>query len=171
MDLRRLSSVIAQVPDFPKPGILFKDITPLFSDAECFQALIQALAPLVPQEATKIVAIESRGFLIGGPLAFLLKKSLVIARKPGKLPRAVKSMSYSLEYGKDALEIHEEDLSANDKVCILDDVLATGGTAHAAELLCEKLGAKVLGHIFLLQVEGLGGDLKLTHPYQVLFDQ
>ena len=171
MDLRQLQSRIAEIPDFPKPGILFKDITPLFNDFDCFQHLIEALAPMIPEGCNKIVAIESRGFLIGSPLAFRLKLPLVIARKPGKLPRPTLKKTYQLEYGQDALEIQKEDLSSYDKVCILDDVLATGGTAQTTELLCRELGAEVLSHLFLLQVPGLGGEAKLSSPYRVLFQE
>ena len=162
---------IADVPDFPKPGILFKDITPILQDPKAFRSCIDQIAKRIKSfDFDHIAAIESRGFLLGSALAEKLHKGIVLIRKPGKLPRKTISHTYDLEYGSDTLEIHAEDLGANDRVLIVDDVLATGGTALAAETLCKNLGATVVGHLFLIKLAFLNGEQKLTAPVESLFD-
>ena len=153
-----LSSLIKAVPDFPKPGILFRDITPLLAHPEGFQECIQQLAHQVEKwQPQAIVGAESRGFIFGVPLAQHLKIPFIPARKPGKLPREVQAASYSLEYGEDSLEIHKEDVSAGQRVLFVDDLLATGGTANAAIRLIKSLGADVVGCAFVIELEGLNG--------------
>jgi adenine phosphoribosyltransferase len=168
-ELDRLARLIRDVPDFPKPGILFKDITPLLADGEAFEALIGRMSELVPRHATKLAAIESRGFLLGSALAMRLKLGLVLIRKPGKLPYSTFTHSYDLEYGKDSLQIHVDALSQADHVCIVDDVLATGGTASAAEVLCLETGATVAGFAFLMELAALNGRERLKASTQTLF--
>ncbi len=153
---------VVDVPDYPKPGILFKDITPLLADPAAFGAVIDLFAaaarPLAP---TQIVAIESRGFIFGGALARALDVGLTIVRKPGKLPRPTRRVSYALEYGTDTLEMHADALTASDRALILDDVLATGGTAGAVGELVTATGALVAGYAFLLELGFLSGRQRL----------
>src|SRR5580704_15161108 len=129
--VNQLNRMIRDVPDFPKPGILFKHITPVLSDPQAFDSLAGHLAKLVPPHTTRLASIESRGFILGAAVAMHLNLGLVLIRKPGKLPFSTFSHSYELEYGKDTLQIHVDALSPEDHVCIVDDVLATGGTASA----------------------------------------
>ncbi|MCB0341494.1 MAG: adenine phosphoribosyltransferase [Bdellovibrionales bacterium] len=169
MKLQSIKELIVDVPDFPKPGIIFKDITPILSNHHAFQSLIKVMAESVPQTATHLAAIESRGFILGAALAQHLDKCLVLVRKKGKLPRKTMSISYDLEYGQDTLEIQEGDLKPGDKVVIVDDVLATGGTAQATEALCQKMGAEVVEHLFLMELTFLGGRQRLEKPIQAIF--
>jgi len=142
----RLSTTIRDVPDFPRPGVTFKDITPLLQDPELFAEVTAALAaPWRGKGITHVMAIESRGFLFGAPVAQHLGASLVPVRKPGKLPSAHVTEHYSLEYGADAVEIHTDAMSARSLALIVDDVLATGGTAAATRRLAHRLGAGVAG--------------------------
>lgn len=168
MSVESIQRLIRDVPDFPKPGILFKDITPVLANAEAFAALAAHLADIVPSDTTKLASIESRGFLLGAAVAQRLGLGLVLIRKPGKLPYSTFSHSYDLEYGKDTLQIHVDALSPADKVCILDDVLATGGTAQAAEILCRETGAEVVGLSFMMELGFLNGRAKLQAPVQSL---
>lgn len=170
MTVEQLKQIIRDIPDFPKPGILFKDITPALSDPKAFKALVEHFAERIPQGTTKLVAIESRGFILGAALALRCELGLVIARKPGKLPWKTVTASYQLEYGKDTLEMHEDALMTHDKVLIVDDVLATGGTAQAVHDLCEKLGAEVLGGLFLMEIPFLKGREKFKGSVQSLFE-
>ncbi len=157
-----LYRLIRDVPDFPKPGILFRDITPLLLDPQALSEAIRALSqPLAGLGATRIAAIESRGFLLGAPVAMALGLGLAIIRKPGKLPSNCHRFDYDLEYGSDALEMHVDSLGPDDRAIIIDDVLATGGTAAAAGKLVEKTGAKVAGYGFLIELAGLGGRARL----------
>lgn len=149
--------MIRDVPDFPKLGILFKDITPVLSDAKAFQSLASHLAHLVPKSTTKLAAVESRGFILAAAVAMKLGLGMVLIRKPGKLPYATLSHSYALEYGQDTLQIHVDALDRGDRVCIVDDVLATGGTARAAEILCSETGAGISGFAFMLELQFLKG--------------
>ena len=159
MDFKRL---IRDVPDFPQDGILFRDITPLLAAPAAFEAALEALqVAAVGLGVTAIVAIESRGFLFGAPLASRMKLPLVLVRKPGKLPAKRMSVEYSLEYGQSQLDIHEDALGEGDRAFIVDDVLATGGTARATAKLVELLGATVAGFGFLIELEALGGRLAL----------
>lgn len=166
MNIEAIKDLILDVADFPKPGIIFKDITPILANHEAFQSLIKTMANDIPKEATHLAAIESRGFILGAALAQHLDKGLVLVRKKGKLPRKTVSHTYDLEYGQDTLEIQQDDLRVGDKVVIIDDVLATGGTAQAAEVLCEKMNATVLEHMFLMELRFLNGGKKLKKPFK-----
>ena len=158
----RLRATIRDVPDFPKPGIIFKDITPVLGDAQLFAETTRAMAaPFEADHVTHVVAIESRGFILGAPIAQHLGAGLVLARKPGKLPRATLREEYALEYGTDVLEIHADSLPAGAKAVIVDDVLATGGTAAAVSALVTAGGAKLIGFSFLMTLGFLGGRAKL----------
>jgi adenine phosphoribosyltransferase len=163
--LERLSYVrdhVRAVPDFPKPGILFRDITPLLADPKAFHMVIDALVEqFIGQPVDAVVAIESRGFIFGAPLASRLNTSFVPARKPGKLPAETVSVAYALEYGQGSLELHKDALSPGDKVIILDDLLATGGTAAAAGELVVSQGAEVLAYAFVIELDELDGRAKL----------
>lgn len=158
----RVRDAVTDVPDFPKPGILFKDITPVCADPELFRDVTRHFAQaLAGKGITHIAAIESRGFIFGAPLALEMGIPLVIVRKPGKLPRPTISVSYGLEYGTDTLHIHDDALKAGDKVLVVDDVLATGGTAKATGELVEKCGAAVAAYAFLIELAFLDGRPKL----------
>ena len=149
-------SRIVDIPDFPEPGVIFKDITPLFDDPEALKAVVDDIADhFADRGVTKVVGAEARGFLVGVPVAYRLGCGFVPARKPGKLPRAVYSQSYDLEYGTDELQIHQDALTADDRVLIADDLIATGGTAIATARLVEKAGASVEGFSFILELAGL----------------
>lgn len=153
-----LARAIRDVPDFPKPGILFKDITPVLLDPMLFRRATDALADEYARDAiTHVVAIESRGFILGAPVALRLGAGLVPMRKPGKLPAARAREEYALEYGTDALEMHADALASGARVLVVDDVLATGGTAAAACRLVERVGATVVGLSFLMTLSFLGG--------------
>lgn len=137
---------IADIPDYPKPGVVFKDITPLLADAAAFSAAIDAMSePFIGKGITKVVGSESRGFMFGAPIALRLDAGFVPARKPGKLPRETISESYTLEYGTETLEMHRDALSADDKVLIVDDLIATGGTIAAQINLINQLKAQIVG--------------------------
>ncbi len=157
-----LASLVADVPDFPKPGIIFKDITPLLQDGEAFRALAEHLAERYRDAGvTQIVAVESRGFIFGAALGAQMETGVTLVRKPGKLPRAIRSQTYELEYGTDELQIHADALSADDRVVIVDDVLATGGTAAATAKLVESCGAEIVEIAFLMELGFLEGRAKL----------
>ena len=162
-----LASFIRDIPDYPKPGIVFKDITPLLADAHAFAHACDSMAaPYADQGATHVVAIESRGFIFGAPVALALGVGLVPMRKAGKLPHRTSGVSYQLEYGSDRLEVHTDALSAASRVILVDDVLATGGTAAAACELIESLGATIVGCSFLLRLGFLAGVQRLK-PHRV----
>jgi adenine phosphoribosyltransferase len=153
-----LKSYIRDVPDFPKPGIIFKDITPLLGDAEAFAALIEAFASKYANSGiTRVCGIESRGFIIGAALALRLKVGFVPIRKAGKLPYQKVQREYSLEYGSDAIEIHADSVKPGEKVLLIDDLIATGGTAEAAVALLRDIGADVVGIAFAIELEFLKG--------------
>jgi len=155
-----LRAAIRDVPDFPKEGIIFRDITPLLLDPEAHRLAVEKLAePFRDDPPDQILAIESRGFIFGGTLSYLLGCGLVIARKPGKLPAETHEVTYDLEYGTDTLEVHADAIEPGSRVLVVvvDDLLATGGTAKGALQLVEKLGGVVHGIIFLIELTGLGG--------------
>ncbi len=158
-DFRRY---IHDVPDFPSPGILFRDVTPLLASPSAFADAAKAMAePFRADPPAKILGIEARGFLFGAALARELHVGIVPARKPGKLPRKAERVSYGLEYGKDSLEAHSDAFAPGETVLIVDDVLATGGTANAAAELAEKLGARVVGISVFIELVALGGRARL----------
>jgi len=156
-DHKRWQDYIRDIPDFPKPGIIFKDITPLLANANAFAESVSGLACLVGNDVDAIVGIESRGFIFGAALAQQLGLGLITVRKPGKLPADVHSIEYELEYGVDRLEIHRDALSAGHRVVIVDDLLATGGTAAATVELVKKLGAEVDACLFVIELSFLNG--------------
>lgn len=163
----RVRKRVFDVPDFPKPGILFKDITPVLSDSALMCDLIEHWrAQLAPQKFTHIAGIESRGFLFGAPLSVALDIPMVVIRKPGKLPRPTRKVVFDLEYGQDELHIHEDSLKAGDRVLIVDDLLATGGTAAAAAKLVEGCGAQVHSFLFLVELAFLHGR-EVLEPHRV----
>ena len=154
---------IRDVPDFPKKGILFKDITPVLSDIDTLRASIKEMAaPFMDLEIDVVVGIESRGFIFGAPIADVLNCSFVPVRKPGKLPWKTESVSYELEYGTDALEIHKDAITEGQNVLIVDDLLATGGTAEATCKLVSKLGGNIKGLSVLIELEALNGRKRLN---------
>ena len=153
---------IRDVPDFPSPGILFRDVTPLLADPRAFDAAVRAMAePFRAAPPQKILGIEARGFIFGTALARELGIGIVPARKPGKLPRATRRVSYGLEYGKDSLEVHDDAFERGERVLVVDDVLATGGTAKAASELVEMTGASVIGISVFIELAALGGRERL----------
>ncbi|MFB7940576.1 adenine phosphoribosyltransferase [Streptomyces sp. NPDC004779] len=157
-----LLSRIRDVPDYPKPGVLFKDITPLLADPEAFTALTDELAALCSaQGATKIVGLEARGFILAAPVAVRAGLGFVPVRKAGKLPGATLRQAYELEYGTAEIEVHAEDLAAGDRVMVIDDVLATGGTAEASLELIRRAGAEVAGVAVLMELGFLPGRARL----------
>ena len=146
--------LIESIPDYPKPGVVFKDITPLLGDAEGFAAVVRELAePYRDAGVTKVVGAEARGFMVGAPVARELNAGFVPARKPGKLPREVASEDYDLEYGTATLQVHFDSFGPGDKVLIVDDLVATGGTMVAMIKLIEKLGAELVGIACLMELE------------------
>jgi adenine phosphoribosyltransferase len=158
----RVTALVRDVADFPKPGVTFKDITPLLGDAAGFASVIDALAgPHVGRRIDKVIGIEARGFIVAAPVAYRLGAGFVPVRKAGKLPWEVEVESYVLEYGTDRLEIHRDALEPGDRVLIVDDVLATGGTAAAVARLVSKLQAQTIGFAFILELGFLGGRGKL----------
>ncbi len=158
-----LKAKIRHVPDFPKPGILFYDITTLLCDAQGFRDTVDALAaPYMGEDIDQVIGIESRGFILGAAVAATLGCGFVPIRKPGKLPAATHHESYNLEYGTDTLEIHQDACGNNQRVLIVDDVLATGGTARAAIDLAKRSGGKIIGAAFLIELDFLKGRDKLA---------
>jgi adenine phosphoribosyltransferase len=162
MDSEHLKQFIRNIPDFPKPGILFRDITPLLSNPGAFRETVDALRNRYEgKRIDKVVAIESRGFVFASPVAYRLGAGFIPLRKPGKLPSETISESYALEYGEAALEIHSDAIRPGDRVLILDDLLATGGTAAAAISLVKKLGGEVVELCFVIELKSLRGRDKL----------
>ena len=157
-----LSKYIRSIPDYPKKGILFRDITTLIKNKEAFKETIDQLSKLASKiKFDKLVAIESRGFIFASALSYNLSKSLILMRKKGKLPADTFSQDFVLEYGKATIEVHKDSISKNDSVLIIDDLIATGGTAEAAAKLVEKSEGKVSGFIFIINLYDLGGIKKL----------
>lgn len=155
-------SYIADIPDYPEPGVIFKDITPLFADPTALREAVGAIAGhFMGRGITKVVGPEARGFMVGVPVALELGAGFIPARKPGKLPRATYSVSYELEYGTDSLEIHQDAIAPGDKVLIVDDLIATGGTAAATGELVREVGGELAGYGCIL-------ELTFLHPREAL---
>lgn len=163
----RLKNKIRDIPDFPKPGIVFKDITPLVKDPAALRlAVHQLLQPFLGREITAVAGMEARGFIFGSLVAWELGIPFIPLRKPGKLPYDVQSVSYDLEYGSAELQVHIDAVDSNDKVLLIDDLLATGGTAKASCELIEKLGASVVACAFVVELDFLAGR-ELLQGYEV----
>ena len=157
-----LSKYIRSIPDYPKKGILFRDITTLIKNKEAFKETIDQLSKLASKiKFDKLAAVESRGFVFASALSYNISKSLILMRKKGKLPADTFSQDFVLEYGKSTIEIHKDSINKNDLVLIIDDLIATGGTAEAAAKLVEKSGGKVTGFIFVINLYDVGGIKKL----------
>jgi adenine phosphoribosyltransferase len=161
--LTQLKSAIKAIPDYPVEGVLFRDVTSLLENAEAFALTIDLLAQKYKDQGfTKVVGTEARGFLFGAPLALALGVGFIPVRKPGKLPRQTFAQAYQLEYGEDVLEIHCDALNVNDKVLIIDDLLATGGTIEATTKLIRRIGAEVKDAGFVISLPDLGGEKRLA---------
>lgn len=159
-----INSYVVDIPDYPQPGVVFKDITPIFSHSEAFAQVVDDIAShFEGRGITKVVSPEARGFMLGAPIAYRLGIGFVPARKPGKLPRETVSVTYDLEYGSDSIELHIDALEAGDRILIIDDLAATGGTAHAVAQLAEQEGASVVGYGFIL-------ELSFLNPRDMLVD-
>lgn len=156
-----LTTYIRDVPDFPKPGIVFKDITPLLADGPAFKAAVDALIAPFRGRCDLVLGVESRGFIVGAAAAYALGTGLAVVRKPGKLPYRTHRASYELEYGTDTLEIHLDGLGKHRRVLLIDDLLATGGTASAAMDLVRQCGGEVVGLAFLIELGFLDGRKRL----------
>jgi adenine phosphoribosyltransferase len=165
--MERLRAKIRDIPNFPKPGIIFKDLTPLVRDPASLRlAVHQLLHPFLGQPITAVAGMEARGFIFGSLVAWELGLGFVPLRKPGKLPHDVQSVDYDLEYGSASLEVHRDALGPGDRVLLVDDLLATGGTAKASCELVESLGAEVLACAFVVELDFLNGREKLA-PYPI----
>ena len=157
-----LTTFIRDIPDFPRPGIVFKDITPLLADHAAFSSAVrQLIEPFEGQQIDRVCGVEARGFILAAPIAYEFGAGFTPVRKAGKLPYDVEREEYALEYGTDLLEIHRDAVEPGERVLIVDDVLATGGTAAATARLVEKLGAEVIGLAFLIELAFLGGRNQL----------
>jgi adenine phosphoribosyltransferase len=159
MNLKRL---VRNIPDFPKPGIVYRDITPVLADAKALRWVVDSFACRYRGKVDAVVGIESRGFIVGTPVAYALEVGIALVRKPGKLPWEKHSISYSLEYGQDTLEMHTDAVRKGARVVVVDDLLATGGTAGATVALIEKLGAQVVECAFIIELAFLRGAAKLA---------
>ena len=168
MNKETLKKNLRERPDFPKPGILFYDVTTLFKNPECLQSIIDELYEMYKGKGiTKVVGIESRGFILGGALAARLGAGFVMARKPGKLPAETIEETYAKEYGTDTIQIHKDAIDENDVVLLHDDLLATGGTMAAAYRLVKKCGAKNIFVNFVIELKGLSGRNAFTNDVEV----
>ena len=157
-----LTASIRTIPDYPKPGILFRDITTLLGDARAFRrAVDELIQPWAGAKVDKVAGIEARGFILGGAVAHQLSAGFVPVRKKGKLPHATVSIAYSLEYGLDHMEMHQDAITANERVILIDDLIATGGTAEGAVKLLRQLGADIVAACFVIDLPDLGGAKKL----------
>jgi adenine phosphoribosyltransferase len=157
-----LTSHVRDIPDFPEPGVSFKDITPLLADADAFRFAVDALADAFSGEPIdRVLGIEARGFILAAPVAYRFGAGFTPVRKAGKLPWQVAAVDYGLEYGLDTLEIHVDAINPGERVLVIDDVLATGGTAAATVDLVERLGGSVVGLAFVLELRSLGGRARL----------
>jgi adenine phosphoribosyltransferase len=162
MTVEEIKKLIRNVPDFPKPGIMFRDFTPLIGDARGFAAVVDQLAQPYIGKVDAVVGIESRGFIVGAPVAYRLGVGLTIARKPGKLPFHTVDQSYELEYGSATLQMHQDAIAGKGRVLLVDDLLATGGTAAAALQLVQKIGGNVIGCAFVVELDALKGRERLA---------
>lgn len=160
--VQRIIDRVRQIPDYPQPGVVFKDITPVLADAAAFAVLIDQLAAAAIQPIDIVVGVEARGFILGAPVARLLNAGFVPVRKAGKLPHETISRDYDLEYGSATVEVHADAVKAGDRVLVVDDVLATGGTARATCDLLSSLGAEVVTVAMMLEIEALAGSKQLT---------
>ena len=168
MNKDTLKKNLREIPDFPKPGILFYDVTTLFKNQECLQSIIDELYEMYKDKGiTKVVGIESRGFILGGALAARLGAGFVMARKPGKLPAETIEETYAKEYGTDTIQIHKDAIDENDVVLLHDDLLATGGTMAAAYRLVKKCGSKNIFVNFVIELKGLNGRNAFTNDVEV----
>lgn len=166
--LEFLNASLKSIPDFPKPGIIFRDITSLCENPKAFAMLCEAMADSFRYMGiSKVAATEARGFVFGSPVAAALNAGLVMIRKKGKLPREVYREDYQLEYGSDTLEIHQDAISPEDRVLIVDDLIATGGTMEAAIKLVQRCGGRVMGASFAINLAGLGGALKIHQKFGI----
>lgn len=162
LDRGALDALVRDVPDFPAPGVSFKDVTPLLLDHVAFSTVVDAMVMRFGRGTVdKVVGIEARGFIFAAPVAYHFGAGFVPARKAGKLPAATQSVDYDLEYGSETLQIHQDAIASGDRVLIVDDVLATGGTAAATAKLVEDLGGEVVGLGFLIELGFLGGGARL----------
>ena len=160
--MNNLEALIRDIPDFPEKGVIFKDITPVLGDADAFSDLIDAMAePFVERGITKVAGIEARGFTLATPVAGRIGAGFIPLRKPGKLPYDTSREEYQLEYGTDALEVHTDAVTPGEKILLVDDVIATGGTAAAAIKLLRQVGAEVVGFSVFIELMFLGGASKL----------
>jgi adenine phosphoribosyltransferase len=163
MNADELRACVRDIPDFPKPGVIYKDITPLLSNSDAFRSTIELIADhFAGAEIDRVLGVEARGFIIAAPVAYRFSAAFVPVRKAGKLPWEIEQQEYELEYGTDLLEIHRDAVQPGEQVLIVDDVLATGGTAAAAARLVERLGGKVAGLGFIIELAFLGGREKLA---------
>ena len=161
--MKKVEDYVVSIPDFPEPGIIFRDVTSVIQDAEGLQLAIDEMQKLLEGVEFDVLAgTESRGFIFGMPIAYNLKKPFVLVRKKGKLPRETVEMSYDLEYGSATIEIHKDSIKPGQKVVLVDDLIATGGTIEAAAKLVEQLGGEVVKIIFLMELAGLEGRKKLA---------
>ena len=160
--MKKVEDYVVSIPDFPEPGIIFRDVTSVIQDAEGLQLAIDEMQKLLEGVEFDVIAgAESRGFIFGMPIAYNLKKPFILVRKKGKLPRETVEMSYDLEYGSATIEMHKDSIKPGQKVVIVDDLIATGGTIEAAAKLVEQLGGEVVKIIFLMELAGLEGRKKL----------
>ncbi len=161
--MKKLEDYVRTIPDFPEPGIMFRDVTSILQDADGFQLAVQSLLELTKDVPCDVIAgTESRGFIFGAPLAYAMKKPFVLIRKKGKLPCKTISTSYELEYGTAEIEMHADAITPGQKVILVDDLIATGGTIEAAARLVEQLGGEVAKIVFLMELKGLNGRDKLA---------
>ena len=161
--MKKVEDYVVSIPDFPEPGIIFRDVTSVIQDAEGLQLAIDEMQKLLEGVEFDVLAgAESRGFVFGMPIAYNMKKPFVLVRKKGKLPRETVEMSYDLEYGSATIEIHKDSIKPGQKVVLVDDLIATGGTIEAAAKLVEQLGGEVVKIIFLMELAGLEGRKKLA---------
>lgn len=158
-----LKDKVRAIPDYPKKGVIFRDVTTLLKEGQDFKEAIDKMAEKIDYEIDKVIGIEARGFIVGAPLAYKLSKGFIPIRKPGKLPCEKISVEYDLEYGTDSIEMHVDGIKKGEKVVIVDDLLATGGTSQAAIKLVESLGAEVAGLLFLMELDDINGRQKLKN--------